>query len=50
MVTSKIFEPIELETAMSPWPFFATITEVIKSGTEVPAAKKVKPIKAESML
>ena len=37
-------KPIELETAISPNPFFATITEVIKSGTEVPAAKNVSPI------
>ena len=38
--------PIELETAISPKPFLATITEVIKSGTEVPAAKNVRPIMA----
>lgn len=36
--------PTELETAMSPKPFLATITDVIKSGIEVPAAKNVKPI------
>lgn len=29
---------------MSPNPFRATMTEVIRSGIEVPAAKKVKPI------
>lgn len=36
--------PTELETAMSPNPFLATITEVMRSGIEVPAAKKVSPI------
>ena len=36
--------PIELDTAMSPRPFLATITDVIKSGTDVPAAKNVSPI------
>jgi len=39
-----MFEPTEEETAMSPSPFLATITEVIKSGIEVPAARKVSPI------
>ncbi len=43
-VTSKMFDPTEDETAMSPKPFLATITLVIRSGMEVPAAKKVKPI------
>ena len=43
-VTSKRLEPMEEETAMSPWPARATITEVIKSGTLVPAARKVMPI------
>lgn len=42
--TSKILDPTEEDTAMSPRPFLATITEVIKSGMEVPAAKKVSPI------
>lgn len=32
------------------WPSLATITEVSKSGTEVPAAKNVSPIKAEFTL
>ena len=36
--------PIELERAMSPKPFLATITLVIRSGILVPAAKKVSPI------
>lgn len=43
-VTSNILLPTELETAISPKPFRATITDVIKSGIEVPAAKNVKPI------
>ena len=43
-VTSKILLPTELETAISPNPFLATNTEVIRSGIEVPAAKKVNPI------
>lgn len=43
-VTSKMLEPTEEETAMSPKPFLATMTEVIKSGIDVPAAKKVKPM------
>ena len=43
-VTSKRFDPMDDETAMSPWPALATITDVIKSGTEVPAARKVIPM------
>ena len=43
-VTSKIFDPTEEETAMSPKPFLATMTDVIKSGIDVPAAKKVNPM------
>jgi len=39
-----MFEPMEEETAMSPRPFRATITEVIKSGMDVPAARNVKPM------
>ena len=42
--TSKMFDPTEDETAISPNPFLATMTEVIKSGMDVPAAKKVNPI------
>ena len=49
IVTSKMFEPIELEIAMSPKPFLATITDVIKSGTLVPAARSVRPIMVESI-
>lgn len=43
-VTSNILLPTELDTAISPKPFRATITEVIKSGMDVPAAKNVSPI------
>ena len=43
-VTSKMFDPTDDETAISPKPFRATITLVIKSGMEVPAAKNVRPI------
>lgn len=38
-----MLEPIDEETAMSPRPLRATITLVIKSGMEVPAAKIVRP-------
>merc|ERR1711865_506871 len=44
MRMSKMLEPIEDDTAMSPWPCLATMTEVIRSGIEVPAARKVRPI------
>jgi hypothetical protein len=43
-VTSNILLPTELDTAISPNPLRATITEVIKSGIEVPAARTVRPI------
>ena len=43
-VTSKMLLPTEEDTAMSPKPLRATITEVIRSGIEVPAARKVNPI------
>ena len=43
-VTSKMLEPTEEETAMSPKPFLATMTLVMRSGMEVPAAKNVRPI------
>lgn len=43
-VISKILEPTELDTAMSPRPFRATITLVIRSGIEVPAANMVSPM------
>ena len=43
-VTSKMLEPTEEETAMSPKPLRATMTLVMRSGMDVPAAKKVRPI------
>jgi len=42
--TSKMLLPMDEDTAMSPSPCLATITEDNRSGTEVPAAKIVKPI------
>ena len=39
-----MLDPTDDETAMSPNPFRATITLVIRSGIDVPAAKKVSPI------
>mmetsp|Transcript_68541 Transcript_68541/g.108848 ORF Transcript_68541/g.108848 Transcript_68541/m.108848 type:complete len:123 (-) Transcript_68541:316-684(-) len=42
-ISNKLL-PTEEDTAISPSPFFATITEDNKSGIEVPAAKKVRPI------
>mmetsp|Transcript_77884 Transcript_77884/g.208113 ORF Transcript_77884/g.208113 Transcript_77884/m.208113 type:complete len:338 (-) Transcript_77884:1225-2238(-) len=44
--TSKMLLPMEEETAMSPSPCLATITEESKSGTEVPAASTVSPATA----
>lgn len=43
-VMSNMLEPTELDTAISPRPFRATITLVIRSGMEVPAANMVRPI------
>ena len=43
-VTSKMLLPTEEDTAMSPNPFLATITLVIRSGMDVPAARNVRPI------
>jgi hypothetical protein len=41
---SNIFEPIELQIAIFAKPaLFTTITLDMSSGTEVPAAKKVRP-------
>ena len=48
-VTSKMLLPTELETAMSPNPFRATITLVIRSGMLVPAARNVSPITSGGM-
>lgn len=42
--------PIEEETAISPNPFLATMTEVIKSGTDVPAARIVKPMTCKNRI
>lgn len=39
---------MELETAMSPKPFLATKTLVIRSGMLVPAARNVSPITCET--
>ena len=44
-----MFDPTEEETAMSPLPCLATRTEVMRSGTEVPAARKVRPMMASGM-
>merc|ERR1719491_151855 len=41
--------PIELLTAISPLPAFATITDVSKSGTLVPAANTANPIMPSGM-
>ena len=48
IVTSNILLPMELETAMSPKPFLATKTLVIRSGMLVPAARNVSPITCET--
>lgn len=49
-VTSKMLLPTEEETAMSPKPLRATMTDVIKSGIDVPAARNVKPITSGGIL
>mmetsp|Transcript_8364 Transcript_8364/g.10618 ORF Transcript_8364/g.10618 Transcript_8364/m.10618 type:complete len:214 (-) Transcript_8364:713-1354(-) len=41
--TSKMFEPIEDDTAMSPWPCWATMMLESRSGIDVPAARNVRP-------
>lgn len=43
-VTSKMLLPTEDDTAMSPKPFLATMTLVMRSGMDVPAARNVRPI------
>lgn len=48
IVTSNILLPMELETAMSPNPFLATKTLVMRSGILVPAARNVSPITCET--
>lgn len=49
-VTSKMLDPTEEDTAMSPNPLRATITLVIRSGIEVPAAKNVRPMTGGGIL
>jgi hypothetical protein len=44
MVTSKMLEPIEDETAELADPFLTFTTDVSMSGTLVPAARIVRPI------
>jgi len=41
--------PTELDTAMSPYPFRATMTLVMRSGMLVPAARNVRPITSGGM-
>merc|ERR1712113_693312 len=48
-VTSKMFEPMELLTAISPWPCLATMKLDNRSGTEVPAAMIVSPDTSEGI-
>lgn len=48
-VISNMLLPTELETAMSPRPLRATITLVIRSGMDVPAARIVRPIISSEM-
>lgn len=48
-VISNMLLPTELETAMSPRPLRATITLVIRSGMDVPAARMVRPIISSEM-
>lgn len=43
-VMSNMLLPTELDTAMSPRPLRATITLVIRSGMDVPAARIVNPM------
>lgn len=48
-VMSKMLLPTELDTAMSPMPLRATITLVMRSGMDVPAAKMVRPMISSEM-
>ena len=41
----KIFDPTMLPIAISQFPFFAAVTEVTSSGSDVPNATIVRPIK-----
>jgi len=49
MVTSKILDPIEEDTAELADPFFTLTMDVNMSGTLVPAAKIVKPMTVSGM-
>merc|ERR1712086_710744 len=46
---SKMLDPMELETAMSPFPCIATMILLSKSGTLVPAASNVNPMTTEGI-
>mmetsp|Transcript_39495 Transcript_39495/g.103590 ORF Transcript_39495/g.103590 Transcript_39495/m.103590 type:complete len:235 (-) Transcript_39495:565-1269(-) len=46
---SKILEPIDDDTAMSPWPRLATAIDESASGIDVPAARRVRPITASPL-
>mmetsp|Transcript_12233 Transcript_12233/g.42959 ORF Transcript_12233/g.42959 Transcript_12233/m.42959 type:complete len:446 (+) Transcript_12233:401-1738(+) len=46
---SKMLEPMEEETAMSPKPLRATITDDSASGIDVPPARMVRPMTASGM-
>merc|ERR1719319_1684872 len=48
-VTSKMLDPMDDDTAISPWPCLATRTDVMRSGTDVPAARTVRPITASEI-
>lgn len=48
-VTSNMLLPTDEDTAISPKPFLATMTEVMRSGMEVPAARAVRPITSGGM-
>lgn len=48
-VMSKMLLPTELDTAMSPMPLRATITLVMRSGMDVPAARIVRPMISSEM-
>ncbi len=47
---SKVFEPMLLDTAMDPFPCRDTMRLEKTSGTDVPMAKKVKPITESGIL
>ena len=41
---SNVFELIDDDIPIAPWPWFVTITLDTASGKDVPAARNVKPI------